>query len=318
MKSYRNVVLFSLLAFACDTIIEIDLPENQNFVVINGLAPADSAWLLRVTSSVGALTEVDFRGFKGIENASVVVSGENGENTELDFIISPPEFVDCNFEDCDRYGYYYSERNPAIAGETYTINVQVPNLGEASSTFEIPTPVEIEKADLETTSSNVNSREENGEITFTDNPNEQDFYIFQLYFSAGFPQDICDSTGVYVRTDTVFFFNNARLSSPDPSVINPDNDSNEFSKNFLLLNDVLFNGQNFKLNFKAEIFSNSDELIFELKHISEDYYRYLLSIENYNFSDGNPFAEPVQVYSNVENGFGIVAAYASDTLVLKK
>ena len=44
-----------------------------------------------------------------------------------------------------------------------------------------------------------------------------------------------------------------------------------------------------------------------LHNISKSYYYYRTSLELYQNTSGNPFAQPVQVYSNIENGFGIFA-----------
>jgi hypothetical protein len=44
-----------------------------------------------------------------------------------------------------------------------------------------------------------------------------------------------------------------------------------------------------------------------LVNTSEAYFNYLKSFNMYQRASGNPFATPVQVYSNVENGMGIFA-----------
>ncbi len=45
----------------------------------------------------------------------------------------------------------------------------------------------------------------------------------------------------------------------------------------------------------------------EVISCSEAYYNYMKSITKYGMSLGNPFSQPVQVYSNINNGFGIFA-----------
>ena len=44
-----------------------------------------------------------------------------------------------------------------------------------------------------------------------------------------------------------------------------------------------------------------------LHNISKSYYYYRISLELYQNASGNPFAQPVQVFSNIENGFGVFA-----------
>ena len=80
--------------------------------------------------------------------------------------------------------------------------------------------------------------------------------------------------------------------------------------------------------FWSEIFSGSsvagrnDTLEVYLNTISRDYYlfqkTYLAYINNNDFSD--IFGEPVQIYSNVVGGIGLVGGVAEskETIVLKK
>ncbi len=42
-------------------------------------------------------------------------------------------------------------------------------------------------------------------------------------------------------------------------------------------------------------------------------YLYRRSIDDYENAQGDPFAEPVQVYSNIENGYGIFAGFSKST-----
>jgi hypothetical protein len=86
-----------------------------------------------------------------------------------------------------------------------------------------------------------------------------------------------------------------------------------------LFNDLLFNGQNktLELEIPYENWSGSEDgydwsyqtltLRLYLHNISISYYYYRTSLELFQNASGNPFAQPVQVFSNVENGFGIFA-----------
>jgi Domain of unknown function (DUF4249) len=48
----------------------------------------------------------------------------------------------------------------------------------------------------------------------------------------------------------------------------------------------------------------------ELRAITPEYYRYYKSQELYADAQGNPFAEPITVYTNIREGYGIFAAYS--------
>jgi hypothetical protein len=53
-----------------------------------------------------------------------------------------------------------------------------------------------------------------------------------------------------------------------------------------------------------------------LLNTDEHYYRYHQSLMNNYNTDGNPFAEPVLIYSNIEGGLGVFAAYNRTTAAM--
>ena len=56
--------------------------------------------------------------------------------------------------------------------------------------------------------------------------------------------------------------------------------------------------------------------VVELNNITADQYKYRKSYRAYRDSDGNPFAEPVLVYTNIKHGYGLFSTYnlAVDTI----
>lgn len=94
----------------------------------------------------------------------------------------------------------------------------------------------------------------------------------------------------------------------------------EHDSNFpgtIFFTDELFNGQQLDLN----IFVNSyDTPIIVLKNVSRNYYEYRKSLEahffNQNVDRENIYelfkGDPVELYSNVNNGLGIFAGYTQD------
>jgi hypothetical protein len=53
-----------------------------------------------------------------------------------------------------------------------------------------------------------------------------------------------------------------------------------------------------------------------LLNTCKPYYQYHKSLENYNDGE-NPFAEPTPIYSNIEGGLGVFAAYLVDSAVIR-
>ena len=103
----------------------------------------------------------------------------------------------------------------------------------------------------------------------------------------------------------------------------------EFSDNnyfFDTFTDDLFNGKEYDLKFSNSIrISQKDYKGYDsqfrkemrstyyiyLQEISHDYYMYARSSAAAGNQSGNPFTEPVQIYTNIANGIGIFGSYAS-------
>ncbi len=50
--------------------------------------------------------------------------------------------------------------------------------------------------------------------------------------------------------------------------------------------------------------------------VTEDYYLYLKSYSSQIYFEDNPFSEPVQIYTNIENGAGLMGAYNYDGVLV--
>jgi len=55
-----------------------------------------------------------------------------------------------------------------------------------------------------------------------------------------------------------------------------------------------------------------------LRTVSEDFYKYKITGSVHDNSSDNPFAQPVNVYKNIDNGFGIFAGYSESNFTIGK
>jgi hypothetical protein len=70
--------------------------------------------------------------------------------------------------------------------------------------------------------------------------------------------------------------------------------------------------------YRSEPVPEADKIIrIQLSNISKEFYDYQKSLSEHNRTDDNPFAEPIQVYTNVKNGFGCVAGYNRTEVVVR-
>ncbi len=118
--------------------------------------------------------------------------------------------------------------------------------------------------------------------------------------------------------DSTLIKENLYLSLNDP---NFDNYNSESYQTTGLIKDLLFDGQQktldiaIDLSFKGWTMSGYEPRIEKmdvcLSNLTEPSYLFYKSYNIYNNVMGNPFAQPVQVYSNITNGFGIFAGSSS-------
>ncbi len=84
----------------------------------------------------------------------------------------------------------------------------------------------------------------------------------------------------------------------------------------LFFRDQFFDGKDFDMSFefnKSYFYKPADTTHFqvELEHIDKSYYLYAISQQKYRNTEDNPFTEPVNLYSNVKEGLGLVSSYSS-------
>jgi hypothetical protein len=99
-------------------------------------------------------------------------------------------------------------------------------------------------------------------------------------------------------------------------------------QNYVLIKGFIFDDSKFhnadcNLEIFAGIMNNESdeyELIVELNSVSENYYNYKKQLGIYlKKEDGDIFEgipDPVNLFSNIENGYGIFAGYISDRVVI--
>ncbi len=86
-----------------------------------------------------------------------------------------------------------------------------------------------------------------------------------------------------------------------------------YSSEGLIFSDKYFNGKSFSFSVAVEDwdFTTGKAYFFVLSSLSRNAYLYKKSLAMYENSHNNFFAEPVQIYNNIKNGYGIFAGYSS-------
>ena len=105
-------------------------------------------------------------------------------------------------------------------------------------------------------------------------------------------------------------------------VVTLDNENDPIMPGSLLFTDELFEGEKLDLNIYVYTYYNP---IIVLKNVSRNYYEYRKSINshfyNQNTERENIFelfkGDPVELYSNINNGLGIFAGFTQDVVICK-
>ena len=297
------ILIFALSA--CELVIDPDLPEHTPRLVVKAFFTPDSRWVVSVGRSIGILESLP-GGESLVADATVALLSGDRVIDHLTFL--------------QRQRVYVSE-TPLQAGESYALRVSAPGFETVRATDTIPGPVptsivshRIETSDLmsdlldlapgELAVSDFSIR-----LRIQDPPGEKNHYQIRmiaparsgerdLYFSTRDPSIIADN----------------RIEDPVIDGVEAFSGTAPFFK------DALFDGQahEIELSYAEGVVLASRERLLRVQvlYVSETYYKHLRSALLHEHTQENPFAEPVNIYSNVENGYGVFAGYSSQTFEL--
>lgn len=315
MKSIFCCLALLCALSSCEQVIEPDLPEHTPRLVLHAFFTADGVWTAYVGRSSGILESRPLRE-RSVADASVELLAGDRVVEEMKFLEAARVYA---FED-----------STLEAGETYSLQVSAPGFATIRATDAIPKPVPTSILSYRTNTS-VRSESEISdefsiELEIQDPPGEANYYQISMY-------QVSTGRGIW-RYEGI-------LSTKDPS-IRADNGVDEssvegesFSGEAPYFKDTLFDGRTHELELtyggvsvlrediarREEVAEDGQEpsnlkTYLQVLYISAAYYEYLKTARLHDYTRDNPFAEPLSVYSNVENGYGIFAGYSSQTFEL--
>ncbi|MEL6559743.1 MAG: DUF4249 domain-containing protein [Bacteroidota bacterium] len=298
-KAYIIVLSIVFFLASCETVVDIDVPQEPPSLVVNGYLNTDSSNIsFHLSKTDFILSESSFESILGAD----VTLKENG--------VEVGSFRETGI------GVYTSDVAPG-KGNTYELTVAKEGFNTVSAIGSIPDQT-IDIIDVSVEEVDRNGYLENlVKVKIKDPGGVANFY----------------EVGIF-RYEPVYDFETGELNEED-SVINfvylelegtEFEDSPEKFGNTVLVDDLFFNGLEYEFNllvssyyFTGDPFfddDDEDERVFyvTVRNTSEDYYEYVRSVKIQYWNDGDPFAEPVIVEGNINNGFGIFAGFNSSVL----
>jgi len=306
-KSIIFIFLFGLMS--CETIVKIDLPKSKPVIVVNSLfvpytLPTPQEFKVELTNSVFILDTSNFKTI--IPNAQIIMYEDNIIVDTLNYI--------------DTAKYYVSSVLP-FEGKKYKLEVSKKRFENVTCSNTVPEKVLIDTA----TVINFAGLDDEGEplseisLSFTDPANSENFY--EIIISN------IDSDDAYyllsndnVITSESYYPLTLMFDAKRPK--------------FLPFKDIDFNGKKKELkiyyrpphyihiiNNKETTYISSHLIDVHLRSITEEYYKFRTSfLQHLNNKRGDVLFgmnEPMNVYTNVTNGYGIFAAYQTNSVSLE-
>jgi len=301
MKKILLITIASLLLSGCVKILNDDLKAKESKLVLNAAISPDSTFTVNLSRTFNIFDDESSKNLPFVDGAKMRLF-ENG--TYL-----------FDLEN-QSYGYYskadfYPEKENA-----YTVDAAMEGFKSIESKAVIPETVPI--TDFDTLI-----------VRLTDDPyyGNQTQYVALLTYQ--------DPAGVSNQYQLVCKIgqkdDDGKLNWEGNSVYVPDVDDSFYDRSWgeLLWNDKYSDGKEVEIRFVFySMYPQFDEGLretdtvyfrFSFQSVNQDYYTYLKSIGQYLESGGgeDPFSEPVVIYSNVKNGYGIFAGYDQDTASAK-
>lgn len=300
MKYIYSILSFLLLLSSCEQTITIPIPDNGRKITLNSILHADSSIIVRLHESKHILSSS--MSYKPLVSADVVLFENNNEIGKLT--------LSDNNSDYSGDFSFYTISHQLKAGNVYSIEAATEEHGTVLSKCTIPTPVQINNVKVEKSNNTdpfgYESERHDFELNFSDPEGIENFYFIEVKFNDSYSY-YDDITQEEVFVQNYFFVN---IDSDDPAAIAIYN-----YESGLIIADEYFDGKDYTFYFySTDSWYGGEPLkkFYVIFHsISKEYYYYLKSLEHHKDALYDPFAEPVQVYSNIENGFGIMAGLST-------
>lgn len=278
-------LILSLLLVSCEEEEELPQEKSHEIITVNSLIGVDSLIKVKLSKSTGTSVEIKY-----ITDAKITAHKNDKELGEFVY----------------RQNGFYELPNQYLASETkYQITVTHSSFKKITTNTFAPAKVSINDIKL------VNEESE-GKTTFnlkfTDDASQNNYYMVLVKGISNNNSNVIQ----YYSNDIVFEGN---LNVND----------NGFEQN-MLRGSRSFSDKNFESS-QVEIsfyILNNDFLVdypeykIELYHLNEDYFNYERSFVSLENKDDIQFSKKTNLYSNVEEAFGIFSSYALDYKIVSK
>jgi len=299
-------ILFIIFIVACEQVVEIDVPDHDPQIVLSSYYKSgDTRLEVYLTKSLGILTNGNADNITGANVELYENDVSLGELTgRTDTIYYYTNYM------LDSLGSYYptdsAVRNiqvlyrlelpaPLQANKIYKLTAEAEGFESVSATQRLPSTPDVSGLIYKPMSrvSFDGYLSDAFDFDIHDKPDEDNYYGMEVY-ECGIGANCYDRW----------------TSSFTPGT--------ERGRNGMILKDDLFEGKTYGVELLAEETDTSHvDLKVVVSAISRERYLFSKSVEAYWTTEGNPFAEPVIIHTNVENGQGIFSMESVAELIVE-
>jgi len=314
--------IFLIIQVSCIEDLEMKTYEHSDKIVINSLFSPDSNFYVRISKNTGIDSAIYNNNAMLIDtipsweqwyNNAVAVNEPKVElfknNVFIEELLSSGR------------GVFRSINEIPQPGVNYEIKVSADGMKSVTAKDIIPDKVSIRSVNYEDVGKVFNNDDyfTKVNITFTDPVDKINYY--EILFPSPIWYSLDEGGRAILASESygVLF--------TDDQLILAEGDQDSYCSSFIF-SDKLINGQTYNLTvYLSGLFKLCDlceEFVFhvELRSISYEYYQYRKKMRkylNYKFSGTDlqqiySVGEPVIMYTNVENGYGVFVGYSADTV----
>jgi hypothetical protein len=285
MKKIFLFIILLVLSCSCTKKATIKLPEPESKLVVTCfISPQDSVITAVVKLSVPKFSSngtFSALSENDIKNATVVIS--NGTSN-----LTLPFDNDLNFYKANALAL------PIMGGKQYFLTVITPDGKNVNATTTVPNGLlTIESLTFTPKNIDTNSIEYDVNLVVNDIPNEINYVAFFYETTLSY----APSSNTLILTDPIISTSSTYVTDEK---INKTKYIETNSANFLSLTKIL-----------------TALVDVSVLNCSRDFYLYNKSVQESAGIGSNPFTDPVQVYTNIQNGFGCFGAYTANKESLK-
>ncbi|MFD2785124.1 DUF4249 domain-containing protein [Hymenobacter rubripertinctus] len=322
----KNLTLFLGVALSagvvgvsgCETIVDVDAPPHVprlalSYTLSNSPAATSQSFFsvrnLFVSTSQGVLETKEPRG-RG--DAIVQLFDDSGQLVELFRSKAQPGYSYSGSKTDSVYGNYVPVRGFAgVPGRTYTLRASAPGVAAVEATLTLPPVPVIESAGYVAQPGNPNGgggytyNAGRLSVSIADNAATTDYYLTYARVLDRQGNYWGNVARDYNRSGTDINLSRLQLSEPGSSYGQyPYSDAGSNGQRVAFGTDVrLFYQGGYNPNNPTPPEPGYLEVI--VSSITPDTYRFYQSLGRYYDTDGNPFAEPAPLHSNIRPGYGL-------------